>query len=180
MAQAKLGVAVVVGSDSDLQAMATCMTTLRALGVPHEVRVVSAHRTPEVLHDFVNECSTRVAEDGSRAGVIIAAAGSAAHLAGVIAGMTDLPVVGVPMPGGAFAGKDALLSTVQMPSGVPVATVAVGRAGPVNAAVLAGRIIALSDPDVAAKLREYRLALAAKVKAADAEHRSRWPEGPKP
>jgi len=166
----KLTVAVVMGSDSDLGAMEPCMATLRELEIPHEVRIISAHRTPEALGEFAAEC-----ERGG-VGVVIAAAGGAAHLAGVAASLTNLPVIGVPMPSGPFGGEDALLSTVQMPGGIPVATVAVGRGGAVNAAVLAARIIALSDEGLAARLAEHRSRLAEKVKAADAAHRSRWPE----
>jgi phosphoribosylaminoimidazole carboxylase PurE protein len=169
MAKRRGSVAVVVGSDSDLPNMEPCLAALRELGVPHELRIISAHRTPDAVREFVRSC------ESGEVGVVIAAAGGAAHLAGVVASLTTLPVVGVPMPGGALGGVDALLSTVQMPGGVPVATFAVGRGGAVNAAVFAAEVIALSDEKVAARVRSYREALAEKVKAKDKKHRSRWP-----
>ena len=164
-------VAVVIGSDSDLPTIEHCLKTLQELDIPHELRVLSAHRTPDEVREFVGEC-----ESGDVA-VIVAGAGMAAHLAGVVASLTTLPVIGVPMPGGAFDGQDALLSTVQMPGGVPVATVAVGRAGAVNAAVLAAEIIALSDDKVRARVRAHREAQREKVKAKDEKNRRCWPEG---
>jgi 5-(carboxyamino)imidazole ribonucleotide mutase len=163
-------VAVIIGSDSDLPTIEHCLKTLEELRIPHELRVLSAHRTPDEVGDFVDEC-----ESGDVA-VIVAGAGMAAHLAGVVASLTTLPVVGVPMPGGAFDGQDALLSTVQMPGGIPVATVAVGRSGAVNAAVLAAEIIALYDEKVRARVRAHREAQCAKVKAKDEKNRRRWPD----
>ena len=163
-------VAVVVGSDSDLPVIEACLDTLKALELPHELRVLSAHRSPEAVHEFASAC---VAGD---VGVIIAGAGMAAHLAGVIAGQVQLPVIGVPMPGGAFNGEDALLATVQMPRGIPVATVAIGKSGAVNAAVLAAEIIALADETVAERVRAFRVAQTAKVIEKDASHRRKWPE----
>ena len=163
-------VAVVMGSDSDLAVMESCLETLEALGIPHEMRILSAHRTPDAVRDFASEC-----ESGD-VGVVIAAAGMAAHLAGVIASHVTLPVIGVPVPGGAFGGADALLATVQMPRGVPVATVAVGKSGAVNAAVLAAEIIGLADPDVAARVKGFRKRQSEKVLAKDGELRRRWPE----
>ena len=162
-------VAVVIGSDSDLPTIEHCLKTLEDLEVPHELRILSAHRTPDEVREFVSEC-----ESGDVA-VIVAGAGMAAHLAGVVASLTTLPVIGVPMPGGAFDGQDALLSTVQMPGGVPVATVAVGKSGAVNAGVLAAEIIALSDEKVRARVRADREARREKAKATDEENRRRWP-----
>lgn len=152
-----------MGSKSDREIMERAASTLSELGIGFERRIASAHRTPEVVRQYATEAEGR----GIR--VIICAAGMAAHLAGVVAAHTDLPVVGVPMPGGAGDGLDALLSTVQMPGGIPVATVAVGKAGAVNAAVLAARILALSDAGVKGKLEEYRRKMAAAVEAADEE-----------
>ena len=163
-------VAVVVGSDSDLPVIEACLDTLKLLELPHELRVLSAHRSPEAVHEFASAC------EAGDVGVIIAGAGMAAHLAGVIAGHVQLPVIGVPMPGGAFNGEDALLATVQMPRGVPVATVAIGKSGAVNAAVLAAEIIALADPSVAERVRAFRKAQTAKVIEEDAAHRRKWPE----
>jgi len=167
---ASLRVAVVVGSDSDIPALEPCLETLRELGQAHELRVISAHRTPEAAREFA------LGAEREGFGVIIAAAGGAAHLAGVLASHTTRPVIGVPVQGGALSGVDALLSTVQMPGGVPVAAVAVGKGGAVNAAVLAAEILALSDRALAARLVAYRMELAEKVKARDAELRRRWPD----
>ena len=167
---ASLRVAVVVGSDSDIPALEPCLETLRELGQAHELRVISAHRTPEAAREFA------LGAEREGFGVIIAAAGGAAHLAGVLASHTTRPVIGVLVQGGALSGVDALLSTVQMPGGVPVAAVAVGKGGAVNAAVLAAEILALSDRALAARLVAYRMELAEKVKARDAELRRRWPD----
>jgi len=131
-------VGVIMGSKSDWPVMTHAAATLESLGVPHEVRVMSAHRTPEVVLDY-----SRSAEERGL-GVIIAAAGGAAHLAGVVASSTALPVLGVPM-NSALDGLDSLLSTVQMPGGVPVATLAIGKAGAVNAAILATQILGVAD-----------------------------------
>ena len=150
-------VAVVLGSDSDWETVASTAETLKKFGVPFEVRVCSAHRTPAAAADFATGAAARGLK------VIIAAAGSAAHLAGVLAAQTTLPVIGVPMQGGALAGLDALLATVQMPAGVPVATVALGKAGAVNAALLAVQILALSDPALQAKFAAHKASLAKKV-----------------
>ena len=154
-------VAVVMGSSSDWPTAKRTVETLRELGVECEVRVMSAHRSPEVVREFAAGAA------GAGVQVIIALAGGAAHLAGVIASHTTLPVIGVPMGSGALGGLDALLATVQMPSGVPVATLAVGAAGAANAAVLAVQILALSDPDLAARLADYKARLAEKVSQAD-------------
>ncbi len=157
-------VAILMGSKSDLDLMRPAADTLAELGVPHVVRVLSAHRTPEVTADFA-----RTARDkGLR--VFICAAGGAAHLAGAVAAQTTLPVIGVPLARTPLGGNDALLATVQMPAGMPVATVAID--GAVNAALLAVQILAVSDATLAAKLAEKRKATAAKVLADDASLRS--------
>ena len=149
-------IAIVMGSDSDLPVIEKAIATLQSFEVPFEVHIYSAHRTPVQARDFV--CSAR--ENGF--GVIIAAAGMAAHLAGALAANTTLPVIGIPMKSGVFAnGLDALLSTVQMPSGIPVATVAVD--GAVNAALLAIQMLAIEDAALAKKLDEKRAADAEKV-----------------
>ena len=139
-------VAVIMGSDSDFPVMESTIDVLGGLGVRFEVRVSSAHRTPAVTRDYVLD-----AEDRGCA-VFIAAAGMAAHLAGAVAALTVRPVIGVPVDSGPFRGEDALLSTVQMPGGVPVATVAVGKAGAKNAGYLAAQILALSDGTLAGAL----------------------------
>jgi 5-(carboxyamino)imidazole ribonucleotide mutase len=143
-------VAVLLGSKSDEQLMAGCTDYLAKFGIPHDVRVSSAHRQPEETAAFV-----RAAEADGYA-VIIAAAGMAAHLAGFAAAHTTLPVIGVPLEGSALNGLDALYSTVQMPAGSPVATVAIGSAGAKNAAVLAAEILALNDDGLRRKLVEFR------------------------
>lgn len=153
-------VAIIMGSDSDMPVVSKAADTLKALGIPYTMRVLSAHRTPEQVRLFAME-----ARDNGY-GVMICAAGMAAHLAGAVAAATTLPVIGIPIGGGKFNGLDALLSTVQMPSGIPVATVAVD--GAVNAALLAAQMIALSDDELAAKLDEKRKADAEKVLAKDA------------
>jgi 5-(carboxyamino)imidazole ribonucleotide mutase len=142
-------VAVVMGSRSDWEVMEHSIQTLRTLEIPHEVRVLSAHRTPEALDTFLADVESRGAQ------VFVAAAGGAAHLAGVVASRTLKPVLGVPMAT-SLGGLDSLLSIVQMPAGVPVGTLAVGRAGAVNAALLAAEILALQDEDIAARLRKHR------------------------
>ena len=154
-------VGIIMGSDSDLPVVQKAADTLRSFGVPYEMHVYSAHRTPVQTHDF----SVNARNNGF--GVIIAAAGMAAHLAGSLAANTTLPVIGIPMKSSTFTnGIDALLSTVQMPSGIPVATVAVD--GAVNAALLAIQILAVTDEDLAAKLDAKRIADAEKVLAKDA------------
>ena len=153
-------VGIVMGSDSDLPIIKKATDTLKALDIPFEVHIYSAHRTPDEARDFA-----RSARDNG-IGVIIAAAGMAAHLAGAIAANTTLPVIGIPCKGPNFDGIDALLSTVQMPSGIPVATVAVN--GGVNAALLSAQILAVSDGDIAAKLDAKRKSDAAAVLAKDA------------
>jgi 5-(carboxyamino)imidazole ribonucleotide mutase len=153
-------VSIVMGSDSDLPTMQAAADTLAGFGVSFEMRVVSAHRTPEDMIRF----GLGAADRGVR--VIIAGAGGAAHLPGMLASVTRLPVIGVPVNTTALQGMDALLSIAQMPAGVPVATMAVGNA--TNAALLAVRILAISEPRLAAALDEHRAALAAKAHAADA------------
>lgn len=142
-------VAVIMGSDSDLPVVEKAITTLKELKIPTEVHVFSAHRTPEEAKTFTENA----AENGF--GVIIAAAGKAAHLAGAIAANTVLPVIGIPVKSSTLDGLDALLSTVQMPSGIPVATVAID--GSANAALLAAEILAVSDEDLRDRLREKRI-----------------------
>ena len=154
-------VAIIMGSDSDLPVVKKAAETLEAFAVPYEMHVYSAHRTPVQARDF----SANARDNGF--GVIIAAAGMAAHLAGALAANTTLPVIGIPMKSSTFTnGIDALLSTVQMPSGIPVATVAVD--GAVNAALLAIQILAVTDGELAAKLDAKRAADAEKVLAKDA------------
>ena len=154
-------VGIVMGSASDLPVVRKAADTLREFGVPCEVHVYSAHRTPGEAGDFARAAR----ENGF--GVIIAAAGMAAHLAGAIAANTTLPVIGIPMKSKALDGVDALLSTVQMPSGIPVATVAID--GAVNAALLAVQILSVEDKELAAQLEAHRAAGAAKALAANAE-----------
>lgn len=148
-------IAVIMGSDSDLPVVSKAADTLKSLGIPFEMHVFSAHRTPEEAKEF----SANARKNGF--GAIIAAAGMAAHLAGAIAANTTLPVIGIPMKSGNLGGIDALLSTVQMPSGIPVATVAVD--GAVNAALLCAEILAVTDDEIAAKLDAKRAADTAKV-----------------
>lgn len=158
-------VAVVMGSDSDFETMREAVDVLRQFGVECLVDVISAHRTPDKAHRFARD-----AESNGYA-VIIAGAGGAAHLAGVLAAQTIVPVIGVPMPS-RLNGLDSLLSTVQMPAGVPVATVAVGSAGARNAGLLAVQILAHSDPGLREKLRAYRQQLAADVEERAAKVRA--------
>lgn len=161
MTKANPLVGVLMGSDSDWDVMRRCVEQLRDFGIECEVRVLSAHRTPQA----VDEYAAGAADRGIR--VIIAGAGMSAALAGAVAGRTTLPVVGVAIPAGDLAGVDALLSTVQMPPGVPVACPGLGKAGAVNAAVLAAQILALSDPSLAAKLKEHKSAQAEKTLTKD-------------
>jgi 5-(carboxyamino)imidazole ribonucleotide mutase len=143
-------VAVLMGSDSDLPVMQNTLDILDKLLVPREVKITSAHRTPAATHSYVKDAEAR------GCCVFIAAAGLAAHLAGTVAGLTLKPVIGVPMDGGPLNGQDALLSTVQMPGGVPVASVAIGRAGAKNAAYLAAQILSISDSDLAERVVSER------------------------
>ncbi len=154
-------VAIVMGSDSDLPKLEPAIAKLREFEIPFEVRVLSAHRTPAQALEFAASCE----ENGF--GVIIAAAGKAAHLGGVLAANTTLPVIGIPIKASALEGVDALLSTVQMPAGIPVATVAID--GSANAAILAAQIIALSDSSLAGKLKDMRAKMTEQVLEKDAK-----------
>ena len=150
-------VSIIMGSKSDFDVMKACSDTLEEFGVPYELIISSAHRSPERTKEYIATAETKGAQ------VFIAAAGMAAHLAGVLASKTIRPIIGVPMKGGAMDGMDAMLSTVQMPSGMPVATVALGKAGAVNAAYLAMQILALDNEELRMKLLEDRIAKAKKV-----------------
>ena len=154
-------VAVLMGSDSDLDTMQGCLDVLGRLDVPCEVHITSAHRTPEMTRNYVNDAERRGCS------VFIAAAGMAAHLAGAVAAQTICPVIGVPIAAGPLKGMDALLSTVQMPAGVPVASVAIGNAGARNAAFLAAQMLGLADSGLSERLRADRETSAASVAAKD-------------
>lgn len=158
-------IAVVMGSKSDYEVMKETCNVLNGFKVSYEARVISAHRTPDLAHDYATKAEGRGFQ------VIIAAAGKSAHLAGVIAALIPLPVIGVPMATSDLGGLDSLLSMVQMPAGVPVATVTIGKSGARNAALLAITILSLSDPELKAKLRDYRNQMRLEVEAADAEIR---------
>jgi phosphoribosylaminoimidazole carboxylase PurE protein len=160
-------VALLMGSDSDLARLEPCLATLGELEIECEARVLSAHRTPDAVVEFVR------AAPGRGIGVFLCAAGGAAHLAGVVAAHTDLPVVGIPLDNPPLGGLDALLSTAQMPGGVPVAAVGVGAGGPVNAALFAARILALGDRALAERLARFREAQKERVLAKDAGLRRR-------
>jgi len=162
MAAKKPVVGVVMGSDSDLPTMERCLKQLDELGVPYEVRVISAHRTPDVADEYASAAAKRGLK------VIIAAAGMSAALSGALAARTTLPVIGVPMPSGALVGVDAALSTLQMPPGVPVGCMSIGEAGAANAAIYAAQILAVADGKLAGKLRKLRKAQASKVIEKDA------------
>lgn len=154
-------VAVLMGSDSDLPLMQTTLDVLKSLKISFEVKITSAHRTPATTHAYVKDAEQR------GCAVFIAAAGMAAHLAGTVAGLTLKPVIGVPIDAGPLQGMDALLSTVQMPAGIPVACVAIGKAGAKNAAYLAAQILATSDADLANRLLAERAAQSDAVIAKD-------------
>lgn len=156
-------VAILMGSDSDLPTMQTTIDVLKKLDVPIEVKITSAHRTPQRTHEYVKDADQR------GCAVFIAAAGLSAHLAGTVAGLTVKPVIGVPMEGGPLNGEDALLSTVMMPGGIPVATVAIGKAGAKNAAYLAAQMIALSDKNLSQRLAKDREDNANAIAEKDAE-----------
>ncbi len=157
MAERSAPVAIIMGSQSDWTTMRHAADTLDALGIEYEARIVSAHRTPERLYEFARSARDEGFE------VIIAGAGGAAHLPGMTAAMTPLPVFGVPVESKALSGQDSLLSIVQMPAGIPVGTLAIGRAGAVNAALLAAAVLALHDDDLADRLDAWRAAQTAKV-----------------
>src|SRR5882672_12355700 len=156
-------VGILMGSKSDWDTMLNAAKALDALGIPYEVNVMSAHRTPALVDEYVTSAEGRGLE------VIIAGAGGAAHLAGVCAARTLLPVLGVPMQSKALNGMDSLLSTVQMPAGIPVGTLAIGQAGATNAALFAASILALSDPALSQRLKDYRAEQARKVLAVKLE-----------
>lgn len=156
-------VSIIMGSKSDYDVMKNCAETLEKFGVAYELIVSSAHRSPDRTKAYILEAEKK------GAGVFIGAAGMAAHLAGVLASKTVKPIIGVPMSAGDLKGMDALYSTVMMPAGMPVATVAIGKAGAINAAYLAMQILALNDDELSAKLREDRVAKAKKVESDSAE-----------
>jgi 5-(carboxyamino)imidazole ribonucleotide mutase len=156
-------VAVLMGSDSDLPVLQATFDVLKKLEIPFEAKITSAHRTPAITHAYVKEADAR------GCAVFIAAAGLAAHLAGAVSAATLKPVIGIPLDAGPLQGMDSLLSTVMMPGGIPVATVAVGKAGAKNAAYLASQIMALSDPELAQRIRGEREANAEGVVAKDAQ-----------
>ena len=150
-------VAIVMGSQSDWETMKNAADILDVLDVEYDARIVSAHRTPDRLYDFARDAR------GAGFQVIIAGAGGAAHLPGMLAALTPLPVFGVPVQSRALSGQDSLLSIVQMPAGIPVGTLAIGKAGAVNAALLAAAVLALADPELAGRLDSYRARQAASV-----------------
>jgi 5-(carboxyamino)imidazole ribonucleotide mutase len=150
-------VGVIMGSRSDLEFLEPAAELLKELGIPHEVRIVSAHRTPEWMAEYAKTAESRGLE------VIIAGAGGAAHLPGMVAAHTVLPVLGVPVPATMLNGLDALLSIVQMPKGVPVGTLAIGKPGAANAALLAASIVSLKHPEIRERVREWREARTAEV-----------------
>lgn len=154
-------VAILMGSDSDLPVMQSTLDTLTGLGVAWEVKITSAHRTPQETHHFVVDADTRGCQ------VFIAAAGLAAHLAGTVASLTTRPVIGVPLEAGSLQGMDSLLSTVQMPPGIPVACVAIGKTGAKNAAYLAAQIIAVNDEALRLRIQADRASHTAQVLAKD-------------
>jgi len=151
-------VSIIMGSDSDLEVMRESSLVLKGFGIAHEVKILSAHRSPELTSVFAKKAG------GKGIKVIIAGAGGAAHLAGVVASYTTIPVIGVPMDTKALKGIDSLLSTVEMPSGIPVATVAIGKTGAKNAAILAVEILALGDPALEKKLISHKKSLVKSVK----------------
>ena len=158
-------VGIVMGSDSDLSIMQEALEMLTNFDIPAEITVASAHRSPQRVLEYANNASRRGLK------VLIAGAGGAAHLAGVLAAETSLPVIGVPIASSPLAGWDALLATVQMPAGVPVATMAVGKAGARNAAIMAAQILAVADKELQERLQRYKEELASKVaKKADRLH----------
>jgi 5-(carboxyamino)imidazole ribonucleotide mutase len=150
-------ISIIIGSKSDYNIMKNCSDTLEKFGVAYELIISSAHRSPDRTKDYIKSAEKKGAQ------VFIAAAGMAAHLAGALAAGTTKPIIGVPMSGGAMDGMDAMLSTVQMPGGMPVATVAIGKAGAVNSAYLAMQILALGDEELKIKLLEDRISKAKKV-----------------
>jgi phosphoribosylaminoimidazole carboxylase PurE protein len=166
-------VAVLMGSDSDAAVMAGCTRVLEEYGIPYDARVLSAHRTPDATARYVR------AAEGRGLRVIVAGAGGAAHLAGAVAAHTTLPVIGVPLASSPLSGFDALLATVQMPPGVPVATVGIGPMGAANAGHLAVEMLALANPGLRRRLQERRLRMAAEVLAKSKDLPQRLRETPK-
>jgi 5-(carboxyamino)imidazole ribonucleotide mutase len=162
-----------MGSDSDLPVVQKCLDLLERFDIPYEANVLSAHRTPERAHEYASTARLRGLK------VLVAAAGGAAHLAGVMAALTTIPVIGIPMATPSLGGADSLYSTVQMPAGVPVATVAIGDAGAANAALLAAQILALSDEDLQDRLLAYRAELRRSVAEKNERLRSHLSE-PRP
>lgn len=156
-------VSIIIGSKSDHSVMIDCAHTLEKFGVLHELIISSAHRSPKRTKDYVVDAEKR----GSQ--IFICAAGMAAHLAGAVASLTIKPVIGVPLKGGAMDGMDAMLSTVQMPSGMPVATVAMGKAGAINSAYLAMQILSLEDNDLKVKLQEDKILKSKKIESDSAD-----------
>ena len=156
-------ISIIIGSKSDYEVMKECEVTLEKFGVAYELIISSAHRSPERTKKYIEEAEKKGAQ------VFIAAAGMAAHLAGALAGITTKPVIGVPMASGELRGEDALLSTVMMPAGMPVATVAIGNAGAINSAYLAIQILALDDDELRIKLQEDRISKAKKVELDSSE-----------
>ena len=150
-------VGIVMGSDSDWPIMRSCAETLKKFDIPYEVKILSAHRTPDATHEYASSAHKRGVK------ILIGAAGGAAHLAGVLAAATELPVLAVPMPSKHFQGLDSLLSMVQMPGGIPVATFSVGESGAINAALFSVAMLALNDAVLADKLARFRVAQAEKV-----------------
>ena len=163
-------VAMVMGSGSDLDVMMNGIKVLKGYGIEYEVRVISAHRAPDAVGEYARAAASRGIK------VLIAGAGAAAHLAGALAAHSALPIIGVPLVASSLGGFDALLATVQMPGGVPVGTVGVGKAGAVNAAHLAARIIAISDEDIARKVADERASQIDKVVHMDSELQERLEE----
>ncbi len=162
-------VGILIGSDSDLSTIEETMKILKQFEIPHELNVISAHRTPAAAHEYATTAESRGVE------VIIAGAGAAAHLAGVIASLTPLPVIGVPMEGKYLGSLDALLSIAQMPGGIPVATMAIGKAGAKNAGILAAQILGVKDPAVRQKVKSYKASLAEEVENKNMKVRVSYP-----
>ena len=166
MKKKKPEVGIVMGSDSDWPIVKHAVETLETFDIAFEVRVISAHRTPDAASDYARGAARRGIK------IILSAAGGAAHLGGVLAAHTTLPVIGIPIKGGALNGIDSLLATIQMPSGIPVATVTLGSAGPINAAIFAAQILALGRPALARKMKSYKNSLKRKVTRGDARVQS--------
>jgi len=162
-------VGILIGSDSDLSTIEETMKILKQFEIPHELNVISAHRTPAAAHEYATTAESRGVE------VIIAGAGAAAHLAGVIASLTPLPVIGVPMEGKYLGSLDALLSIAQMPGGIPVATMAIGKAGAKNAGILAAQILGVKDPAVREKVKFYKASLVEEVENKNMKVRVSYP-----